>query len=86
VTTNQAIPVPPGYAAASFTPWTGAVDWTTSGPVAFLPPWVNGDIQTLIKAYWNLTLLSYDNTFGIHNPSFFNSVVGNTSAQLANVQ
>ncbi len=50
-------------------------------PVAYLPPWVNGDIETLIKAYWNLTLLSYDNTFGIHNPTFFNNVVANTSEQ-----
>lgn len=86
VTTNQAIPATPGYGAASYTPWTGAVDWTVTGPVAYLPPWTNGDIQTLIKAYWNLTLLSYDNTFGIHNPTFFNDVVANTSARLETVQ
>ena len=90
VTTNQAIPTTPGYSAATYTPWTGAVDFTVTAngpvPVAYLPPWVNGDIQTLIKAYWNLTLLSYDNTFGIHNPAFFNQVVTNTSAQLELVQ
>jgi predicted CXXCH cytochrome family protein len=86
VTTNQAIPAVPGYPAATYTPWTGAVDWTTNGPVAYLPPWVNGDIQTLIKAYWNMTLLSYDDTFGIHNPSFFNDVIANTSERLETVQ
>src|SRR6185437_3491663 len=86
VTTNQAIPTTPGYGAATFTPWNGAVDWTASGPVAYLPPWVNGDIQVLLEAYWNLTLLSDDNTFGIHNPTFFNGVIANTSAQLEGVQ
>jgi len=86
VTTNQAIPATPGYGAATFTPWTGAVDWTTTGPVAYLPPWVNGDIETLIKAYWNLTLLNNDNTFGIHNPPFFNDVVQHTSTALEGVQ
>jgi len=55
---------------------------TATGPVAHLPPWVNGDIQTLIKAYWNMTLLSYDETLGIHNPQFFNDVVANSSARL----
>ena len=88
VTTNQAIPTTPGYGAATFTPWTGAVDWTTGSgtPVAYLPPWANGDVTNLIKAYWNLTLLSYDNTFGIHNPSFFNDVIANTSAKLETVE
>jgi hypothetical protein len=72
------------------------VDWSTNDggapyPVALLPPWITSvgtasggtnDIQILIKAYWNLTLLSYDNTFGIHNPTFFNTVVTNTTEQL----
>jgi len=96
VTTSLAIPVTPGSSAGSFTPWTGAVDWSTNDggapyPVALLPPWITSvgtasggtnDIQILIKAYWNLTLLSYDNTFGIHNPTFFNTVVTNTTEQL----
>ncbi len=86
VTTNKAIPATPGYNAANFTPWTGAVDWTTSGPVAYLPPWGNGDLPTLIKAYWNLTLLNNDNTFGIHNPPFFNDVIQHTSSALEAVQ
>lgn len=86
VTTNEAIPTTPGNSAATYTPWTGAVDWTTSGPVAYLPPWVNGDIPTLIKAYWNLMLLNNDNTFGIHNPPFFNDVIQNTENALLTVQ
>jgi len=86
IRTNQAIPATPGYAAANYTPWTGAVDWTGSGPIAYLPPWTNGDISTLLKAYWNLSLLNADNTFGIHNPSFFNNVIANTSEKLEGVQ
>jgi hypothetical protein len=84
--TNQAIPTTPGYSAATFGPWTGAVDWTATGPIAYLPPWGDAYLPVLYKAYWNLTLLSYDNTFGIHNPSFFNEVVTNTSAQLEAVK
>jgi hypothetical protein len=47
------------------------------------PTAVPANVQVLYKAYWNIVLLNNDNTFGVHNPSFFNSVVANTSAQLA---
>jgi hypothetical protein len=83
-----------GNNTAYFTPLTGSVPWTmqtvnsvlTPVPVQELPPWSNGDIVTLYKAYWNLTLLSYDNTFGIHNPSGYNNIVNNTTHALEAVQ
>jgi predicted CXXCH cytochrome family protein len=52
------------------------------------PPWFTGannganSVQVLYKAYWNLSVLMNDNTFGIHNPTFFNSTVAATTAQL----
>ena len=75
-----------GNTTAYYTPLTGAVPWTTSGPVQHLPPWTNADVVTLYKAYWNLTLLSYDNTFGLHNPSGYNNIVTNTTKALEAVQ
>jgi hypothetical protein len=83
-----------GNNTAYFTPLTGSVPWTvqtvnsvvTTVPVQELPPWTNSDIVTLYKAYWNLTLLSYDNTFGIHNPSGYNNIVANTTKALEAVQ
>jgi hypothetical protein len=46
------------------------------------PTAVAANVQVLYKAYWNAVLLNNDSTFGVHNPSFFNTVVANTSAQL----
>jgi predicted CXXCH cytochrome family protein len=46
------------------------------------PTAVAANVQVLYKSYWNMLLLNDDSTFGIHNPSFFNQVVGNTTAQL----
>ena len=102
VTTSLAIPVTPGSTAGSFTPWTGAVDWSTNAdggapyPVALLPPWITSvvepaaggtsDIQILIKAYWNLSLLNRRQDIGIHNPTFYNTVVTNTTEQLETLQ
>ena len=40
------------------------------------------NVQVLYKAYWNMALLNNDNTFGIHNPAFFQQVVGATTARL----
>lgn len=38
--------------------------------------------QLLYKAYWNMYLLTYDNTHGVHNPGFYGRVIAATSAQL----
>ena len=46
------------------------------------PTAVPASVQVLYKAYWNLVLLNNDNTFGIHNPTFFDLVVANTTARL----
>ena len=88
--TNQAVPttLPWWTATAKYTvfsvpaPASGTV--TTSYPALPAPPaWVVfNDVQTLFKAYWNFSMLTADNTKGIHNPSFFNGVVSATSARL----
>jgi hypothetical protein len=64
--------------------YLAAASPTTNPTVTpFSAPTANAaNVQVLYKAYWNMVLLNNDNTFGIHNPSFFNTVVANTSAQL----
>ena len=52
-------------------------------PTVFAAPTANAaNVQVLYKAYWNLFLLTNDNTFGIHNPGFYNAVLTATSSQL----
>ena len=41
-----------------------------------------GDVQILFKSYWNIELVNNDNTFGVHNPGFYASVVANTTSEL----
>jgi hypothetical protein len=40
------------------------------------------NVQVLYKAYWNLALLNDDNTFGVHNPSFYDAVLAGTTSRL----
>jgi hypothetical protein len=40
------------------------------------------DVLVLYKSYWNMDLLNNDNTFGIHNPGFYDSVLASTTSQL----
>ena len=35
----------------------------------------------LAKAIWNLLLLNNDGSLGVHNPSFYNLVIGATMSQ-----
>jgi hypothetical protein len=61
----------------------GATPTTTPTVTPFTAPTaVPANVQVLYKAYWNMVLINNDNTFGIHNPSFFTSVVANTTAAL----
>lgn len=49
----------------------------------FTAPTANSlNVQVLYKAYWNLALLNVDNTFGVHNPAFYTSVIQATTARL----
>jgi hypothetical protein len=64
-------------ALASFKLPAGAKPTVYAAPSA-----VPAQVQVLYKAYWNLFLLTNDNTFGIHNPGFYNTVLAATSAQL----
>jgi hypothetical protein len=63
-------------------PKSGSI--TTSYPaLPAPPPWVDANsVQVLYKAYWNFNLLANDRTKGVHNPQFFNDVIGKTSAAL----
>jgi hypothetical protein len=65
--------------------YLAAASPTTNPTVTpFSAPTANAaNVQVLYKAYWNLVLLNNDNTFGIHNPSFFPAVVTATTSQLA---
>jgi predicted CXXCH cytochrome family protein len=40
------------------------------------------NVLVLYKSYWNMDLLNNDNTFGIHNPGFYDSVLANTTGEL----
>jgi hypothetical protein len=52
-------------------------------PTPFAAPTANvASVQVLYKAYWNMVVLNNDNTFGIHNPGFYDSVLSATSLQL----
>jgi hypothetical protein len=52
-------------------------------PTVFAAPTANpATVQVLYKSYWNMVVLNNDNTFGIHNPTFYDSVLAATSAQL----
>jgi hypothetical protein len=92
--TNQAAPnTLPGWPTAGkyyFSVWgpPAPAIGTVTGvyPVVPQPAWLVGSgastVQTLMKAYWNVSVINNDGSRGIHNPSFFNSVVASTSAQL----
>ena len=51
----------------------GTSSWTTANPA---------NVQVLYKAYWNIALLNNDNTFGVHNPKFYDAVFTSTTTQL----
>ncbi|MFO0757706.1 MAG: carboxypeptidase regulatory-like domain-containing protein [Byssovorax sp.] len=52
-------------------------------PLVFTAPTaVPANVQVMYKAYWNLFLLTNDNTFGVHNPIFYNAVLSATMTQL----
>ena len=53
----SALKLPPPGSGTQLTPW--------GAPTADA-----ANVQVLYKAYWNLTLLNDDNTFGVHNPAF----------------
>jgi hypothetical protein len=54
-----------------------------SGTSVFAAPTANAaDVQVLYKAYWNLYLLTNDNTRGVHNPGFYTSVIAASVTQL----
>lgn len=67
-----------GLYLAAASPTTNPTVTPFSAPTA-----VPADVQVLYKAYWNLVLLNNDDTFGVHNPPFFDTVIANTSARLA---
>jgi hypothetical protein len=64
-----ALKLPPPPSGPEQTPFNAA----TANPT---------NVQVLYKAYWNLSLLNNDNTFGIHNPAFYDAVFANTTNQL----
>ncbi len=64
-------------ALATFKIPAGAKPTVYAAPTA-----VPANVQVLYKAYWNLFLLTNDNTFGIHNPGFYDVVLTATSSQL----
>jgi hypothetical protein len=94
--TNQPVPSTlPGWPTAGnyffsvFGPPSPATGTTTGTyPTVPQPAWLtatpNGvaNVQTFMKAYWNLSVLNNDGTLGIHNPSFFNGVVTATTNAL----
>ena len=86
ITTNQAIPAVPGYNAATFTPWTGAVDWTAGGPVAYLPAVGERRHPGAPQGLLEPDLAELRQHVRHPQPAFFNSVVANTSAKLEAVQ
>ena len=54
----------------------GTVVW--QNPV-FMPA---ANAQIAFKSYWNLALLKNDNSYGIHNPGFYDAVLTATTGQL----
>jgi hypothetical protein len=56
---------------------------SSGATTVFQAPTANAaSVQVLYKAYWNMSLLNNDNTFGVHNPAFAEAVYQATSAQL----
>jgi hypothetical protein len=95
ISTNQAVPnTLPGWPTAGkylFTVWgpPSPANGTVVGtyPTTPQPAWLSTpaaltNVQTLMKAYWNISVINNDGTKGIHNPSFFNAMVGKTTAAL----
>jgi hypothetical protein len=92
IATNQAVPnTLPGWptaAKAYYTVWgpPAPTTGTTAGAYPTLPPnpaWIDPNtVQTLMKAYWNISVINNDGTKGVHNPTFFNDVIGKTSQAL----
>jgi hypothetical protein len=96
ISTNQAVPnTLPGWPTAGKfyfsvfgapAPATG----TTTGtyPTVPQPAWLTAmpsgvaNVQTLMKAYWNISVLNNDGTLGIHNPAFFDNAIAATSNAL----
>jgi predicted CXXCH cytochrome family protein len=74
--TNQ--PIVPATTPATFYSVFSAGTLTATPP-----PWqTTASIQVLYKAYWNMVMLNNDNTFGIHNPGFYDAVLSATNNQL----
>ena len=47
---------------------------SSGATTVFAAPTANAaQVLVLYKAYWNMVLLNNDNTFGIHNPAFFDA-------------
>ena len=95
IATNQLVPdTLPGWPAASkyyYSVWgppspKGGTTTPTYPAMPPLPGWqdaAGGDaVQTIMKAYWNISLLVNDSTSGIHNPAFFNNAIAATSVAL----
>jgi hypothetical protein len=96
ISTNQAVPSTlPGWPTAGkylYSVWgpPAPASGTTTGtyPTVPQPAWLTAtptgvaNVQTLMKAYWNISVINNDGTLGIHNPSFFNNMVNATSAAL----
>jgi hypothetical protein len=93
IATNQAVPPSAGWPALgayTFTVWgppgpaTGTIVGTypTVPQPAWVTPAISNTVQTLMKAYWNISVINNDGTKGIHNPSFFNNTIQATTNAL----
>ncbi len=96
IATNQTVPnTLPGWPTASaylYSVWgaPSPATGTDTGnfPTVPQPQWLTGNmgavaqVQTLMKAGWNIALLTNDGSLGLHNPSFFNATLSATSATL----
>ena len=57
---------------------------SSGATTVFAAPTANAaNVLVLYKAYWNMVLLNNDNTFGIHNPAFFDAVCQATTVKLS---
>jgi hypothetical protein len=96
IATNQAVPnTVPGWPTAGgyfYSVWGAPSPVSGSTTVTYpnvpQPAWLTAtptgvaSVQTLMKAYWNISVLNNDGTKGIHNPSFFNGVIAATDNAL----
>jgi predicted CXXCH cytochrome family protein len=81
-TNGNPVGVPVTTSTLTVSPATLTV--SSGATTIFQAPSANAsDVLVLYKGYWNIVLLNNDNTFGIHNPGFYDAVLDATTAQLA---